>query len=354
LVSLQKLVILTNYMLYFYLYTHLTKFLSHFAFGLFAGHIVLFSLLCLRCLFRWSVLDALHVSRWSPFCPLALRSRSADARSRSSMTLPPRLSRRWSLGGIPPLRLSQRWPLHHHRLSRLLEETLTETETTTTVAVRATTRSFRRSKSRKDGSPDPSWCRSRLSFSWCSRHLAASGLQPTHLVHWVPLCGLPASSQVILGPVGGYLFGASSGRWSSGCSGLLRALFYLWEGHCRGSHARCCTACAFAVLFVVQRGSWRARPEVLPSSEVWLSRPLVRAIPGWTTWLTWSPCSTPSWTTPLTSWARLDRRLRSCVLSARHATIRRVIPPLLSGFSTPTACRHIVVMLMAPLTAGPR
>jgi hypothetical protein len=43
-------------------------------------------------------------------------------------------------------------PLHHHRTPQLLEETLMET--TTTVAVRATTRSFRRS-SRKDGSPDP-------------------------------------------------------------------------------------------------------------------------------------------------------------------------------------------------------
>jgi hypothetical protein len=43
------------------------------------------------------------------------------------------------------------------RASRLLEETLMETETTTTpVAVRATTRSFRRSRSRRDGSLDPS------------------------------------------------------------------------------------------------------------------------------------------------------------------------------------------------------
>jgi hypothetical protein len=43
-VLLQKLVISTNSMLYYYLYTHLTKKLSHFAFGLLAGHIVLFSL----------------------------------------------------------------------------------------------------------------------------------------------------------------------------------------------------------------------------------------------------------------------------------------------------------------------
>jgi hypothetical protein len=70
------------------------------------------------------------------------------------MTLPPHLSRRWSLGGIPPLRLKQRCPLHHHRASWLLEETLTEIETTT-VAVRATARSSRR-RSRKDGSPVPS------------------------------------------------------------------------------------------------------------------------------------------------------------------------------------------------------
>jgi hypothetical protein len=41
-----------------------------------------------------------------------------------------------------------------------------------------------------------------------SRHLAASGLRPTHLVHRVPLCSLPASSRVIPGPVGGYLLGA--------------------------------------------------------------------------------------------------------------------------------------------------
>jgi hypothetical protein len=82
-----------------------------------------------------------------------------DGRSRSNMTLPPRLSRRWSLGGRLPLHLSQRCPLHHQRASRLLEETLTELETETTmtlVAVRATTRSSRRSRSRRDGSLDPS------------------------------------------------------------------------------------------------------------------------------------------------------------------------------------------------------
>ena len=85
-----------------------------------------------------------------------MRSRNADARSRSSRTLPPRLSRRWSLGGTLPLQLSQRCPLHHHRASRLLEETLIETETMTTVAVQATSRSSRRSRNQRDGSLDPS------------------------------------------------------------------------------------------------------------------------------------------------------------------------------------------------------
>jgi hypothetical protein len=91
------------------------------------------------------------------------RSKSADARrrsrtrSRSSRTLPPRLSRRWSLGGSLPLHLSQRCPPHHHRASRLLEESLTEMETTTPpVAVRATTWSSQRSRSWRDGSLDPS------------------------------------------------------------------------------------------------------------------------------------------------------------------------------------------------------
>jgi hypothetical protein len=64
-----------------------------------------------------------------------MRSRSTDARSRSSRTLPPRLRRRWSLGGSLQLHLSQRCPLHHHKSSRLLEDTLTETTVTTPVAV---------------------------------------------------------------------------------------------------------------------------------------------------------------------------------------------------------------------------
>ena len=58
--------------------------------------------------------------------------------------------------------------------------------------------------------------------------------------------------------------------------------------------------------------------------------------------------------TPLTSWARLGRRLQNCVLSAWHTTIRMVVPPLLSGFNTLTAHRPVVALLMAPLTTGPR
>jgi hypothetical protein len=97
-----------------------------------------------------SHLERLHVA--------CTRSRSADARSRSrsSRTLPPCLSRRWSLKGRLPVHLSQRCPLHHHRASWLLEETLTETETMTPMAVRATTRSARRSRSQRGGSLDPS------------------------------------------------------------------------------------------------------------------------------------------------------------------------------------------------------
>jgi hypothetical protein len=51
--------------------------------------------------------------------------------------------------------LSQRCPLHHDRLSWLLEETLNEIEmTTTTMAVQAIARSSRRSRSRRGGSLD--------------------------------------------------------------------------------------------------------------------------------------------------------------------------------------------------------
>jgi hypothetical protein len=59
-------------------------------------------------------------------------------------------------------------------------------------------------------------------------------------------------------------------------------------------------------------------------------------------------------TTPLTSWARFRRRLRNCVLSAQRATIRMVVLALLSEFSTVTARRPVVALIMAPLTAGPR
>jgi hypothetical protein len=106
------------------------------------------------------------------------------------VTLPPCLSRRWSLGGSPPLRLSQRCPLHHHRASQLLEETLTETKRTTTVTVQATTRSFRRSRSQKDGSSGPSLVTSlavviftTLSTPCCVGH-STDTLGPSSTVVW--------------------------------------------------------------------------------------------------------------------------------------------------------------------------
>jgi hypothetical protein len=167
------LVILTNSMLFTYLKSFVSLF---FLFTFWSYSSTLTLVLMMFC--RWLVLGALHVSLWSPFCLLTwrgvhcvarcqvspvtwrdcivayTRSRSADARSRtrSIRTLPPRLSVRWSLGGCLLLHPSQRCPLHHHRPSRLLE-----TETTMTlVAVRATARSSRRSRSRRDGSLDPS------------------------------------------------------------------------------------------------------------------------------------------------------------------------------------------------------
>jgi hypothetical protein len=116
-----------------------------------------------RCTARKSVIpflpSRLAERRTGRDCIVACtRSRSADARSRSrsSRTLPPRLNTRWSLGGSLPLHLSQRCPLHHHKASRLLEETLMEMTTTTPVAVRATAWSSRRSRSQRDGSLDPS------------------------------------------------------------------------------------------------------------------------------------------------------------------------------------------------------
>jgi hypothetical protein len=47
-------------------------------------------------------------------------------------------------------------------------------------------------------------------------------------------------------------------------------------------------------------------------------------------------------------------KIRNCVLSVQHATIRMVVPSLLSRFSTLTTCRPVVAFLMALLTAGPR
>jgi hypothetical protein len=74
------------------------------------------------------------------------------------------------------MHLSHRCHLHHHRASRLLEETLTEMETTTTmVAVRATSWSSQRS--RRDGLLDPSLVMpltgvtsTMLSIACCVRH----------------------------------------------------------------------------------------------------------------------------------------------------------------------------------------
>jgi hypothetical protein len=160
--------------------------------------------------------------------------------------------------------------MHHHRAPQLLEETLTKT---TMVVVQTTSRSLQRSRSQKMGRPTHhSWRRSWLSFPWLSRHLAVSDLRPTHLVYRVPLCSLPAQSWVIPRPMGGYLLGAPSGRWSPGCRCLLRELFYHWVGHCQGSHAGCCTACTFAVLFVVLWGDWQSQPKVLPPLLDWQYR----------------------------------------------------------------------------------
>jgi hypothetical protein len=64
-------------------------------------------------------------------------------------------------------------------------------------------------------------------------------------------------------------------------------------------------------------------------------------------------CSTQSWTTPLTSWARFGRRLRNCVLSAQHATIWMVVLPPLSGFSTLTVHRPVVALTMVPRLQDP-
>jgi hypothetical protein len=47
---------------------------------------------------------------------------------------------------------------------------------------------------------------------WIARPITRDAARPTHMVHRVSLCSLPASSWAIPGPVGGYLLGAPSGR----------------------------------------------------------------------------------------------------------------------------------------------
>jgi hypothetical protein len=51
---------------------------------------------------------------------------------------------------------------------------------------------------------------------------------------------------------------------------------------------------------------------------------------------------------------RFGWRLRKCVLSTRRTTIRMVVLPLLSGFSTLTIRCPVVALIMVPLTVGPR
>jgi hypothetical protein len=82
--------------------------------------------------------------------------------------------------------------------------------------------------------------------------------------------------------------------------------------------------------------------------------PVGEGNPRLSSMVNWSLCSTPSWTTPLTSWARLRPRLWNYVLSERSVAIRRMVPHLLSGLNTLTARLPVVIMLMAPLTIGPR
>jgi hypothetical protein len=82
-----------------------------------------------------------------------------------------------------------------------------------TVVVRAIARSFRRNRSQKDGSPDPSLGMPLMAVisttlsTTCCVGPSADTLGPSST-----LCGLLASSWVIPGPVGGYLLGAPSGR----------------------------------------------------------------------------------------------------------------------------------------------
>jgi hypothetical protein len=69
--------------------------------------------------------------------------------------------------------------------------------------------------------------RSLVSLPRHARHPATLGTRPAYLVHRVSLCGLPAQSRGLLGPLGGDLLGAPSGEQSPGCGDLLRALFHL-------------------------------------------------------------------------------------------------------------------------------
>jgi hypothetical protein len=135
------------------------------------------------------------------------------------------------------------------------------TETTTSVA-RTTTPTSQRSRSQRDGSPDPSLVTPLVgvtstmrSTPCCAEPLTGTPDQSSSL------CGLPAHSRGIPRPLGGYFLSASSGGWSLGCGGLLRALFYRLS---RGGNAGCRMACTFLVLLVVQWGGRRSQPEVLP------------------------------------------------------------------------------------------
>jgi hypothetical protein len=62
-------------MLYYYLYTHLTNFLPHFAFCLLAGHIILLSLLCLRRLLYMARIRCTTCKSVIPFLPSRLAER---------------------------------------------------------------------------------------------------------------------------------------------------------------------------------------------------------------------------------------------------------------------------------------
>jgi hypothetical protein len=110
-------------MLYYYIYTHLTKSLSYFAFGLLAGHIVIFSLLCLRHLLYMAHLRCTAHKSLIPFLPSCLAGQSSHlerlhhrlheeqehrSQEREQQDSSPHINRRWSLGGSPPVCPSQR------------------------------------------------------------------------------------------------------------------------------------------------------------------------------------------------------------------------------------------------------